>query len=76
MMIMQELNTYTFSSMITGYHVYKDMLVPTIDKQLSCCQNLPNIHGVYAVAVVDSSVAIVDHACATYNTTSLLCIHY
>ena len=45
---------YRFCHM--SYHIYKDMLEPTIGKQLNCRKDCHNIHDMYAVAIVEGDM--------------------
>ena len=42
----------TFSTCIRGYHVYQDEWTPILDKTLSCCRELANVHDPFAVKVM------------------------
>ena len=50
----------TFSTCVRGYHVYQGEWTPMLDKTLSCCHELANMHDPFAVKVMKAD-AIVGH---------------
>ena len=41
----------TVQKAVRGYHVYKEVMVPTVDKEFDCWQEADNREDRYAVAV-------------------------
>ncbi len=62
------MESFTISSCIRSYHVYKGTWTPDLTEVLSCRQEPGNIHDPYAVAVFNSSSAVVGHVPHTIST--------
>ena len=58
----------SFSTVIRGFHVYKDVWEPQTDEILTCVRETTNLHDPFAVAVTKGPI-IVDNA-------SHLFVHY
>uniref|UniRef100_A0A1X7V2F0 HIRAN domain-containing protein n=1 Tax=Amphimedon queenslandica TaxID=400682 RepID=A0A1X7V2F0_AMPQE len=50
--------SFTFQSMIRGYHVYKDSWIPEEGETLDCIREMTNLHDPYAASVMKNGKAV------------------
>jgi len=62
--------SFSLTTAVHGFHVYKDVWEPTIGKVLSCKRDIGNSHDTFAVAIKNSS-EVVGHV---HRFLSLICL--
>ena len=51
--------SFSLTTAVCGFHVYKEVWEPTIDEELPCKRDIENSHDTFAVAFKNSSEVVV-----------------
>ena len=53
-----EMYSFSLTTAVCGFHVYKNVWEPTIGEVLSCKRDIGNTHNMFAVAIKNSSKVV------------------